>query len=343
MRLAGRAPPPRPFIATPPACCRRVCADYPQGPRSGTADARRADVVVSDRQARAHGDTHPEIRVGPPTARLPARRPQAQTRPTQTQVRRVQTTAQSWCSASSATSRSHNASYGPHTFRYPDHRAQTSPPARDWVLRRRRSASAPRYIPPMVMRVERDTLARMLRSHGEDDLADRAASLTDDELTRIGRLGAYYAFSEDAMALGGSMGGTRALSLATIDVLEDTWRDLRRHHTDLNSRAGCQRSRTRASGPKIVSFDVAPRRNSSPIRATERKDWKRVAQRFHNHETRGTQSAPTPRSRTPPSGPRRREARAGGSRPEGDDAREHDAGRLGRPAADRGRSPMQRR
>lgn len=49
---------------------------------------------------------------------------------------------------------------------------------------------------------------------------------------RIGRLGAYYAFSEDARALGGSMGGTRALSLASIDVLEGTGRDLRRHHTD---------------------------------------------------------------------------------------------------------------
>ena len=72
----------------------------------------------------------------------------------------------------------------------------------------------------------------MLRSHGEDDLAERAASITDDELTRIGRLGAYYAFSEDALALGGSMGGTRALSLASIDVLEGTGRDLRRHHTD---------------------------------------------------------------------------------------------------------------
>jgi hypothetical protein len=78
-----------------------------------------------------------------------------------------------------------------------------------------------------IMRVERVTLAGMLRSHGEDGLADRVASLTDDELTRIGRLGYYYAFSEDAMALGGSMGGTRALSLATIDVLEDTGRDLR--------------------------------------------------------------------------------------------------------------------
>jgi hypothetical protein len=62
--------------------------------------------------------------------------------------------------------------------------------------------------------VQREVLASMLRSHGEDELAERALSLTDDELTRIGTLGAYYAFSEQAMALGGSMGGTRALSLA---------------------------------------------------------------------------------------------------------------------------------
>ena len=83
-----------------------------------------------------------------------------------------------------------------------------------------------------IMRVERAGLAGMLRSHGEDGLADRVASLTDDELTRIGRLGYYYAFSEDALALGGSMGGGRALSLATIDVLEDSGRDLRRNRTD---------------------------------------------------------------------------------------------------------------
>jgi hypothetical protein len=76
--------------------------------------------------------------------------------------------------------------------------------------------------------VSRQTLAGMLRQHGEDDLAERAPSLSDDELARIGTLGAYYAFSENAMALGGSMGGTRALSLAAIDVLEDTGRDLRR-------------------------------------------------------------------------------------------------------------------
>jgi hypothetical protein len=80
--------------------------------------------------------------------------------------------------------------------------------------------------------VSREVLAGMLRNHGEDDLADRALSVTDDELAGIGTLGAYYAFSKDAMALGGSMGGTRALSLATIDVLEGTGRDLRRSRTE---------------------------------------------------------------------------------------------------------------
>jgi hypothetical protein len=84
------------------------------------------------------------------------------------------------------------------------------------------------------IRVQRDTLARMLRSHGEDELAERAASLTEDELTRIGTLGAYYAWSDDAVTFGGpgSMGGARALSLATIDVIERTGRDLRRHRTN---------------------------------------------------------------------------------------------------------------
>lgn len=79
---------------------------------------------------------------------------------------------------------------------------------------------------------DREALARMLRTHGEDELAERALSVSDDELTRIGRLGAYYAFSEHAMALGGSMGGTRALSLATIDVLENTVRDLHLSRTE---------------------------------------------------------------------------------------------------------------
>lgn len=80
--------------------------------------------------------------------------------------------------------------------------------------------------------VDRELLARMLRSHGEYQLAERALALTDDELARIRRLGAYYAFSADAMALGGSMGGRRALALATIDVVEKTGRDLRWSRTE---------------------------------------------------------------------------------------------------------------
>ena len=78
-----------------------------------------------------------------------------------------------------------------------------------------------------MLHVQRETLARMLRSHGEDELAERALSVTDDELKRIGELAGCYAFGERAMATGGSMGGARALSMATIDVLEGTPRDLR--------------------------------------------------------------------------------------------------------------------
>ena len=89
-----------------------------------------------------------------------------------------------------------------------------------------------------MLRVSRETLAGMLREHGEDDLAERALFLSDDELARIGTLGAYYAFSEDAIALGGSMGGSRALSLATIDVLEDTGRDLWRSRTEWELQSG---------------------------------------------------------------------------------------------------------
>ena len=84
----------------------------------------------------------------------------------------------------------------------------------------------------MAIEVSREVLAGMLRQHGEEELADRALSASDDELARIGTLGAYYAWSDDAIELGGSMGGTRALSLASIDVLEDTRRDLRLSRTE---------------------------------------------------------------------------------------------------------------
>jgi hypothetical protein len=89
-----------------------------------------------------------------------------------------------------------------------------------------------------MLHVERQTLARMLRSHGENELAERALSVTDDELKRIGELGGCYAFGERAMATGGSMGGARALSMATIDVLEGTLRDLRWPRTALEREMG---------------------------------------------------------------------------------------------------------
>ena len=46
-----------------------------------------------------------------------------------------------------------------------------------------------------MLHVRRDTLARMLRSHGEDELAERALSVTDGDLKRIGELGECYAFA----------------------------------------------------------------------------------------------------------------------------------------------------
>jgi hypothetical protein len=89
-----------------------------------------------------------------------------------------------------------------------------------------------------MLHVERHTLARMLRSHGESELAERALSVTEDELKRIGELGECYAFSERAMATGGSMGRASALSMATIDVLEGTPRDLRWPRTELEREMG---------------------------------------------------------------------------------------------------------
>lgn len=79
-----------------------------------------------------------------------------------------------------------------------------------------------------VLRAGRDTLARAPRTHGEEDLAGGALSLTDEELKRIGERADQYAFSDEhALASGASVGVARALSLATVDVLEGGSRELR--------------------------------------------------------------------------------------------------------------------
>jgi hypothetical protein len=79
------------------------------------------------------------------------------------------------------------------------------------------------------MRPTREQLAyHFLPQYGETDLAERVLTISDSDLERIGNLAGYYAWSEDACELlGGSMGGTRAACLATIDVLEGTMRDPR--------------------------------------------------------------------------------------------------------------------
>jgi len=44
----------------------------------------------------------------------------------------------------------------------------------------------------------------MLPEHGEEKLAERVLTVTDAELERIGELGGYYAWSEDAFELLGA-------------------------------------------------------------------------------------------------------------------------------------------
>ena len=66
-----------------------------------------------------------------------------------------------------------------------------------------------------MIRATREHLANILPEHGEKDLAKRVLTITDAELQRIGELGAYYAWSEEAFELGLGMGGTRALCLAS--------------------------------------------------------------------------------------------------------------------------------
>jgi hypothetical protein len=103
-------------------------------------------------------------------------------------------------------------------------------------------------------------LANILREHGETGLANRVRTITDAELERIGDLGGYYAWSEEALeSLGGSMGGTRALCLATIDVLEGATRDLRQTRTQWELEMGLT--------PDLSDVELA-REHSLRLRAT---------------------------------------------------------------------------
>jgi hypothetical protein len=79
-----------------------------------------------------------------------------------------------------------------------------------------------------VIHLRRDQLVRFLLAHDEEELVERVPSVTDEELKRIGELAEHYAFSaEHAHPDGGSMGTSRASSLAAVDVLEGAPRELR--------------------------------------------------------------------------------------------------------------------
>ena len=67
-----------------------------------------------------------------------------------------------------------------------------------------------------------------LGSLSDQELKELIKQLTDEEMEGIAALAFHYAFSAVAMEHGGSMGGARALSLAALDVLDGSGRDLRR-------------------------------------------------------------------------------------------------------------------
>jgi hypothetical protein len=69
-----------------------------------------------------------------------------------------------------------------------------------------------------------------LLAHDEDDLAEWVPSVTDQDLKRIGELSEQYLLSEEVRAgREGSMGTTKAVSLAAVDVLEGASRELCRN------------------------------------------------------------------------------------------------------------------
>lgn len=124
-------------------------------------------------------------------------------------------------------------------------------------------------LPPRV-RPAREQLARLLPQYGEMNLAGRVLTITDTELERIGDLAGYYAWSQEALGLlGGSMGGVRAMCLATIDVLEGNLRDPRQRqslqelHSGTPERSDVELELERSLRVRVTT-DGIPRFDASP-------------------------------------------------------------------------------
>ena len=79
-----------------------------------------------------------------------------------------------------------------------------------------------------MIHVQRNTVVRCLLAHDEQELVERVPSVTDAELKLIGERADYNAFSSKDATRNGSMGTSRAVSLAAVDVLEGDSRELRR-------------------------------------------------------------------------------------------------------------------
>ena len=79
-----------------------------------------------------------------------------------------------------------------------------------------------------MIHVQRSTVVRCLLAHDEVELVERVPSVTDAQLTLIGERAEYNAFSSEDARRKGSMGTSRAVSLAAIDVLEGASREVKR-------------------------------------------------------------------------------------------------------------------
>jgi hypothetical protein len=113
-----------------------------------------------------------------------------------------------------------------------------------------------------VLHVQRSTVVRCLLAHDEKQLVERVPSVTDDELKRIGER-ADYAFSSEDAKRNGSMGTSRAVSLAAVDVLEGASRELRRW--DAERDPGVEERALRRLGIPFNPMKQGPRRRSGRL------------------------------------------------------------------------------
>ena len=78
---------------------------------------------------------------------------------------------------------------------------------------------------PPIVGLDRNTIAQDLRTYGEDELADRVASITEGQRIQIGwAAGRHWEGPET----GPSMQLRKAVAMAAVEVLEGASRSLKR-------------------------------------------------------------------------------------------------------------------